>query len=136
RRARAIVLGLAATGVAMLVLGVLPPVLAHLGVNGALVPLAAGLALLFGLGLGAVMIPALVLIQEHTEEATRGTIFGAAFVAINLAIALPLLVAGAVADIVGANVVIAAAGVLLLGAAAVGGLRHWGRLDAAAVEPA
>ncbi len=134
-RARTIVLGLGATGVAMLVLGVLPPILGHLRVDGALVPLAVGLALLFGLGLGAVMIPALVLIQEHTEEATRGTIFGGAFVAINLAIALPLLVAGAVADIFGANVVIAAAGVLLLGTAGVGRLRRWGRLDAAAVEP-
>ncbi|HUY98424.1 MAG TPA: MFS transporter [Verrucomicrobiae bacterium] len=116
-RTATVVRGLAATGCAMLVLGVLPQTLAHFKLVGALIPIAIGLAVVFGLGLGAVLIPAVTLIQEQTEEATRGTVFGGAFVAINLAIAAPLLVAGAIADAIGASAVIAASGVGLLGAA-------------------
>ncbi len=119
--------GLILAGAAMLVLGVLPPVLARLGVVGGLVPLAICLAVLFGVGLGAVLIPCLVLIQVATEEATRGRIFGGAFLLINLAIALPLLVAGAIADAVGASDVIAFLGVCLLGAGAAALTRSWGR---------
>jgi MFS family permease len=118
----------------MLVLGVLPPILAGAHVQGALIPLAILLAALFGVGLGGVLIPSLVLIQEATEEATRGRIFGGAFLAINLAIAIPLLVAGAVADWVGASAVIAVLGVTLIAI----GLTSWklgwgsGRLQEAA----
>ncbi len=111
--------GLAGAGAAMLVLGILPPILDRLHIVGALVPLAILLAIGFGLGLGFVLIPCLVLIQENTEESTRGKMFGGAFLGINLAIALPLLVAGAIADAVGASDVIAVVGLLLL---LVGGL--------------
>jgi MFS family permease len=123
---RSVVRGLALAGLAMLVLGILPPILDRIGLVGGLVPLAIGLALLFGVGLGAVLIPSLVLIQEATEDATRGRIFGGAFLAINLAIALPLLVAGAVADAVGASDVIAFMGLCLLVVGVVAGLRSWG----------
>ncbi len=123
-RTRTVARGLAATGAAMLVLGVLPPLLGHFHEGAALIPIAVGLAVIFGFGLGAVLIPAVTLIQEQTEEATRGTVFGGAFVAINLAIALPLLVAGAVADALGASAVIAASGVGLLAAAVLAGRRR------------
>ncbi len=129
-RTRTVARGLLATGGAMLVLGVLPQALAHVHVVGALIPIAVGLAVVFGLGLGAVLIPAVTLIQEQTDEATRGTVFGGAFVAINLAIAVPLLVAGLIADAVGASVVIAALGLLLI-ASAVMANRH----QAPAVRP-
>ena len=119
--------GLILAGVAMLVLGVLPPVLAGLRLDATLVPLAIVLAVIFGAGLGSVLIPCLVLIQEGTEESTRGRIFGGAFLVINLAIALPLLVAGAVADVVGASDVIAFMGVCLLATGLVAGVRAWGR---------
>ncbi len=125
--ARRASLGLTLAGAAMLVLGVLPPILRQLGVDGALVPLAIGLAVIFGAGLGAVLIPCLVLIQEGTEEATRGRIFGGAFLLINLAIALPLLVAGAVADVVGASDVIAFLGVCLVAAGGLALGRSWGQ---------
>ncbi len=122
-----VVRGLILAGVAMLVLGVLPPVLAGLRLDATLVPLAIVLAVIFGAGLGSVLIPCLVLIQEGTEESTRGRIFGGAFLVINLAIALPLLVAGAVADVVGASDVIAFMGVCLLATGLVAGVRAWGR---------
>jgi MFS family permease len=126
RAALIVVRGLALAGAAMLVLGVLPPILDQLHVVGALIPLAITLAVIFGLGLGAVLIPCLVMIQEETEEATRGKIFGGAFLAINLAIALPLLVAGAVADLVGASDVVGALGLGLMVTSGVAWRRSWG----------
>ncbi len=123
---RSVVRGLALAGLAMLVLGVLPPILDRVRLVGGLVPLAIVLAVLFGIGLGAVLIPSLVLIQEATEDATRGRIFGGAFLAINLAIALPLLVAGAIADAVGSSDVIAFMGLSLLVIGVVAGIRGWG----------
>ncbi|MHB1499946.1 MAG: MFS transporter [Candidatus Dormibacteria bacterium] len=124
---RSVIYGLVLAGVAMLVLGILPPILAGLRLDASLVPLAIGLAILFGAGLGSVLIPSLVLIQEATEESTRGRIFGGAFLVINLAIALPLLVAGAVADVVGASDVIAFMGLCLVATGAVAQFRSWGR---------
>ncbi|MHB1576106.1 MAG: MFS transporter [Candidatus Dormibacteria bacterium] len=126
---RTVVQGLVLAGVAMLVLGVLPPILAGLRLDGTLVPLAIVLAVIFGAGLGSVLIPCLVLIQEATEESTRGRIFGGAFLVINLAIALPLLVAGAVADVVGASDVIAFMGCCLVATGMVAHLRAWGRRE-------
>ena len=123
---RTVVRGLALAGLALLVLGVLPPILDRIHLVGGLVPLAVVLAVLFGIGLGAVLIPSLVLIQEATEDATRGRIFGGAFLAINLAIALPLLVAGAVADVVGASDVIAFLGLCLIVIGVWAGVRGWG----------
>ncbi|HVB13811.1 MAG TPA: MFS transporter [Candidatus Dormibacteraeota bacterium] len=121
-----VVRGLGLAGLAMVVLGVLPPILDRLRIDGALVPLAITLAVLFGLGLGAVLIPCLVLIQEETEEATRGKIFGGAFLAINLAIAVPLLAAGAIADLVGASDVVGALGLALIITGIVAWRRQWG----------
>jgi predicted MFS family arabinose efflux permease len=123
---RTVAMGLALAGAAMLVLGVLPLILSGAHMVGYLIPLAILLALLFGVGLGAVLIPSLVLIQEATEEATRGRIFGGAFLAINLAIALPLLVAGAVADLVGASAVIGFLGVLLIAIGLISWRLGWG----------
>ncbi|MGA7087831.1 MAG: MFS transporter [Candidatus Dormiibacterota bacterium] len=125
---RTVVVGLGLAGIAMLVLGVLPPFLDRLHVDAALVPLAITLAVIFGMGLGAVLIPCFVLIQENTEEATRGKIFGGAFLAINLAIAIPLLVAGAIADLVGASDVVGAMGVALIATGAVAWKRSWGAI--------
>jgi MFS family permease len=121
-----VVRGLGLAGVAMVVLGVLPPILDRLHIDGALVPLAITLAVLFGLGLGAVLIPCLVLIQEETEDATRGKIFGGAFLAINLAIAVPLLAAGAIADVVGASDVVGGLGLALIITGVIGWRRRWG----------
>jgi MFS family permease len=118
--------GLGIAGVAMVILGVLPPLLDRLHVDAALVPLAISLAILFGIGLGAVLIPCLTMIQQETEEATRGKIFGGAFLAINLAIAVPLLAAGAIADVVGASDVVGALGVTLIGTGVVAGWKKWG----------
>lgn len=118
--------GLGIAGVAMIVLGVLPPILDRLHVDSALVPLAITLAVVFGIGLGGVLIPCLTMIQEATEEATRGKIFGGAFLAINLAIAVPLLLAGAIADVVGASDVVGALGVALIATGLVAWRRNWG----------
>jgi MFS family permease len=130
-----VVRGLGLAGVAMVVLGVLPPILDRLQIDGALVPLAITLAVLFGIGLGAVLIPCLVLIQEETEEATRGKIFGGAFLAINLAIAVPLLVAGAVADVVGASDVVGGVGLALIITGVAAWRRGWGGVPEMRQDP-
>lgn len=134
RGATSVVQGLGLAGAAMVVLGVLPPILDRLRIDGALLPLAVSLAVLFGLGLGAVLIPCLVLIQEETEEATRGRIFGGAFLAINLAIAVPLLVAGAIADLVGASDVVGAMGLALMVTGFVAWRSSWG-VPASGTDP-
>jgi len=125
-------------GSCLVAIGVGPPLLHHFQLDGPVIPLVVVLALAFGLALGAILIPAFTILQEGTTEESRGRIFGGVFTVINLAIAVPALVAGALADAL--SVYVAAA---LVGAAVVAtgvALRTilWRRLevvDAAAVIP-
>ena len=84
------------------------------GLTGAVTPLAVFLAFIFGGALGAVLIPAFTLLQERTTAETRGRIFGGIFTVINAAVAIPLLLAGVLADVLGVDRVVAALGVILL----------------------
>src|SRR5207245_503129 len=101
-------------GVALLVMGIVPDVLRHFGAGGALIPLAVPMALVFGCALGALLIPAFIVLQERTTPASRGRIFGGIFTVINAAVAIPLLLAGVIADVLGVDRVVAALGVLLI----------------------
>ena len=95
-------------------LGIVPDVLRHFGAGGALIPLAVPMALVFGCALGALLIPAFIVLQERTTPASRGRIFGGIFTVINAAVAIPLLLAGVIADVLGVDRVVAALGVLLI----------------------
>jgi len=73
----------------------------------------------FGAAIGAILIVAFTVLQEATDETIRGRIFGGIFTVMNAAVAVPLLVAGQLADSIGVEAVC-----VLLGAALVG----WGVL--------
>src|SRR5205085_5019391 len=74
----------------LLLMGLIPYLLPH-----SLVVLFAMLiGALFGAAFGAVFIPAVTLLQEATDPEQRGRIFGAMFTVLNLAIAVPLFIAG------------------------------------------
>jgi len=93
-----------------------------------------GFSFLLGLEFGAMMIPALSYLMEHTSDRVRGRIFSLLFMVVNGATALPVLLTAALSDVVGTNRVIGALGVLL---AATGLLtaRYAGRVFGAARDP-
>lgn len=113
-RARALLAAVLTAGLTLAVMGIVPEVLNSHGLAGLDTPLAVVLALIFGAALGAVLIPAFTLLQERTTPETRGRIFGGIFTVINAAVAVPLVLAGVLADLVGVGRVVAGLGVLLL----------------------
>lgn len=127
-RAATLIAAIVTTGVVLLIMGILPEILRRIGDISALLPVAVGLAVVFGCALAAILIPAFTVLQERTTEESRGRIFGGVFTVINAAVALPLLLAGVVSDLVGVDRAVAGLGVILLGiAVAVRGL-YWRRL--------
>jgi len=68
-----------------------------------------------GLEFGALMIPSLSYLMEHTADAVRGRIFALLFMVINGVTAVPVLLAAALSDLIGTNHVIGALGLLLAG---------------------
>ncbi len=115
--------GLALTGI-----GAAPPGLRALGQQGAVVPVVLVLSGVFGCALGALLIPAFTVLQENTDEDSRGRIFGGIFAVINAAVAIPLLVAGIIADAVGVAGVVAGLGLVIVAGAAAARLLFWRRL--------
>jgi len=103
-------LGLLGLAVALLLMGFGPYVLPHTLV----IPFAAVIGAFFGACFGAVFIPAVTLLQESTDPEQRGRIFGAMFTVLNLAIAVPLFIAGLAADTFGLNLVVIMMGAILL----------------------
>ena len=113
-RARTLLAAVLTGGLALAVMGVVPDLLNAHGLAGLDTPLAVVLALIFGAALGAVLIPAFTLLQERTTPETRGRIFGGIFTVINAAVAVPLVLAGILADLVGVDRVVAGLGVVLV----------------------
>ncbi|QQR52061.1 hypothetical protein IPG36_05785 [bacterium] len=74
-------------------------------------------ALVFGLGFcnAIVSVAAQTMLQEHTNNAERGRVFGALGLFMNLAATVPVFVVGVLADLTAPAVVIAGTGALLLG---------------------
>jgi MFS family permease len=68
---------------------------------------------MLGLEFGALMIPALTYLMEHTADHVRGRIFSLLFMVINGVTAVPVLVAAALSDTFGIDRVIAVLGALL-----------------------
>jgi MFS family permease len=86
-------------GVCLIAIGAGPRVLASLGAFSLLLPVVLVVAMVFGIALGAILIPAFTVLQERTDPETRGRIFGGIFTVINGAIAVPLVAAGVAADL-------------------------------------
>lgn len=127
-KATTLATALAVGGAALAGIGSAPPLLRALGAQGAVVPVILVLSAIFGCALGALLIPAFTILQERTDEDSRGRIFGGIFAVINAAVAIPLLVAGIIADAVGVAVVVAGLGVIILAGAGVTRLFFWRQL--------
>jgi MFS family permease len=129
-RSRLAVWSTVCTGAALLGLGLLPGDLRQGGPGPLITPSAMVLSAGFGFALGAVLIPAVTVLQEHTVEATRGRIFGGIFTVINAAVAVPLVLAGGLADGFGVTRVVCVLGGGLLLAGLAAGLLPGDRLRA------
>jgi MFS family permease len=127
-KATTLIASLSVGGAALAAIGIAPPLFRQFGLQGALVPVVLVLSGVFGCALGALLIPAFTVLQERTDEDSRGRIFGSIFAVINAAVAIPLLVAGVIADAVGVASVVAGLGVIILIGAVVARLGFWRQL--------
>jgi len=128
-RARLLFAALLVGGLTLAAFGVVPGIFRRVGLGILLTPSAVVFAAAFGCALGALLIPAFTVLQERTTEETRGRIFGGIFTVINAAVALPLLLAGGLADAFGVDRAVAGLGALLvLGAVLVRTGRVWSQL--------
>jgi MFS family permease len=82
----------------------------------------AALVLTLGFMNALVSAAAQTILQENTTEATRGKVFGALNMMINIAATLPILFAGILADLTSVNIVVTTLGLLLLSFAIV---QYW-----------
>ena len=115
QRSRIVTTSMIAAGAMLTAIGLIPTVLSSLHVSSLLLPAAIVIALGFGAALGVLLISAFTVLQEATTPESRGRIFGGIFAVINAAIAVPLLLAGVLADVFhSADVPLAGLGVLLL----------------------
>lgn len=90
-------------GVLLIGTGLVPGELVHHHGGLAITPVVIVFSFGFGLAIGAMLIIAFTVIQEAADEATRGRVFGGIFTVINAAVAIPLLVAGQLADTIGVD---------------------------------
>ena len=114
-RSRALTYGIVGMGVLLFLMGLGPYLLAAIHAGAFTLAFAAVVGALFGASFGLVFIPAVTLLQESTDPEQRGRTFGAMFTILNLAIAVPLFLAGLAADTFGLNVVLVLMGALLVG---------------------
>jgi predicted MFS family arabinose efflux permease len=105
--------GMLALGVMLFLMGIGPYALSVLHAKEFFLAFAAVVGAFFGAAFGAVFIPAVTLLQESTEPEQRGRTFGAMFTVLNLAIAIPLFLAGLAADTFGLNLVLVLMGIIL-----------------------
>jgi MFS family permease len=128
-RAAVLIAAVFTTGGTLLVMGVLPTILRAVGHASLMLPIAVVSALVFGCALAAILVPAFTVLQEKTTDDARGRIFGGIFTVINAAVAVPLLLAGIVSDLIGVDRALAALGAILI----IGGLLVraflWRRLE-------
>ncbi len=128
-RAVVLIAAVLTTGGTLLLMGILPSILRALNHAALLLPITVALALVFGCALAAILVPAFTVLQEKTTDEARGRIFGGIFTVINAAVAVPLLLAGIVSDLVGVDRALAALGAILI----IGGVLvrtfYWHRLQ-------
>lgn len=135
-RATTLVTAIATAGGSLLIMGVVPDLLRTHGAAGLMVPLAVVVGVIFGCALGALLIPAFTVLQERTDSESRGRIFGGIFTVINAAVAIPLLLAGVLSDMIGVARVVAALGVILILVAGAVRWFGWKRLQVLEPDPA
>jgi MFS family permease len=115
RRSRLVSTSMIAAGAMLTAIGVIPAVLRSVHLEGLLLPATVAIGLCFGAALGVLLISAFTVLQEATTPESRGRIFGGIFAVINAAIAVPLLLAGVLADVFhSAEVPLGGLGVILL----------------------
>jgi MFS family permease len=113
RRSRLLIGGLLSAGVTLMLIAALPYLFERFAPGLlALFPVVFGF--IGGIEFGMLFIPAFTVLQEKTEAEMRGRIFGAMFTIVNAAVAIPILVAGGLADLFGVTRVIFGMGILLL----------------------
>jgi MFS family permease len=112
-RSGLLTVGLLVQGGLLFAMGIAPYLLVSLHATGLLLAYAAVAGLFFGGAFGIVFIPAITLLQEATDPDQRGRTFGAMFTVLNLAIAVPIFMAGLAADTFGLNLVLVLLGLLL-----------------------
>jgi MFS family permease len=135
-RATTLVTAIATAGGSLLIMGVVPDLLRTHGAAGLMVPLAVFVGVIFGCALGALLIPAFTVLQERTDTESRGRIFGGIFTVINAAVAIPLLLAGVLSDLIGVARVVAALGVILILVAGAVRWLGWKQLQVLEPDPA
>jgi MFS family permease len=135
-RATTLVIAIATAGGSLLIMGVVPDLLRTHGAAGLMVPLAVVVGVIFGCALGGLLIPAFTVLQERTDSDSRGRIFGGIFTVINAAVAIPLLLAGVVSDLIGVARVVAALGVILILVAGAVRWLAWKQLQVLEADPA
>ncbi|HYM50195.1 MAG TPA: MFS transporter [Candidatus Limnocylindrales bacterium] len=113
RRGRLLVGGLFFSGVTLILVAVVPSLLRQFA-PALMLAFPAVFGFIGGIAFGVLFIPAFTVLQEKTEAELRGRIFGAMFTVVNAAVAVPILVAGGLADLVGVTRVIIGMGVLLI----------------------
>jgi MFS family permease len=107
-----VAVGMVAAAITLSLLGLSNQLHLNLGaVSGAIV---ATLVFILGFMNAVVSVAAQTILQENTTEASRGKVFGALGMMINIAATLPVFFAGLLADFAGVTQVIAALGVALL----------------------
>jgi MFS family permease len=117
--------GMLALGVMLFLMGIGPYALSLLHAKALFLAFAAVVGGFFGAAFGAVFIPAVTLLQESTEPEQRGRTFGAMFTVLNLAIALPLFLAGLAADTFGLNLVLVLMGMILASVVVLPVIARW-----------
>jgi MFS family permease len=134
-RAKTLVAAISGAGLSLLIMGIVPDVLRTHGLPGLMVPLAVAVGVLFGCALGAMLIPGFTVLQERTDTESRGRIFGGIFTVINAAVAIPLLLAGVISDLIGVARVVAALGAILIIIAVAVRWFGWKRLQVLEPDP-
>jgi dTMP kinase len=115
-RSRVLAGSLLANGVTLLALAAVPEALHHFPNFQSYNRLTgATFSFLLGVEFGAIMIPAVTYLMEATSDYIRGRIFALLYMVINGVSAVPVLVAAALADLIGTAQVIGGLGVLLVG---------------------
>ena len=119
RRNRLLIGGLLSAGVTLMLIAVVPYLLEQLSATWLLVWFPVVFGFIGGVEFGMLFIPAFTVLQEKTEAELRGRIFGAMFTVVNAAIAIPILLAGGLADLFGVTRVIFGMGSLLVASGAI-----------------
>jgi MFS family permease len=113
-RAQAVWSAAVLAGALLMATGYVPGELVHHHGGLLIAPVVFATSFGFGAAIGAILIVAFTVLQEATDEATRGRIFGGIFTVMNAAVAVPLLVAGQLADSIGVEAVCVLLGVALV----------------------